>query len=107
MLKFTPGPWIAEKVQNDWFVREAPGGWGRGLARTASIFGPRGNEDEQEANATLMALAPEMYDLLLRFLFEYEGCVPRVGAGFVSPLATGPVMEQARALLARLEPAER
>jgi len=60
MMKHTPGPWKAEQVRNDWKVTSDD--YGRIVTR---ICYPDPKVDTTvEADARLIAAAPEMYETL-------------------------------------------
>lgn len=67
-LKWTPGPWTFARVGNRWFVGPSSAGDATdGMFDIASIHVPNYHSDgvesaykETEANACLMAAAPEM-----------------------------------------------
>jgi hypothetical protein len=64
--KFTPGPWLAEKI-GKWGVY-SDDATGSIVAQCGGFkFAPR-PEVEQEANAHLIAAAPEMYEAIVAFL---------------------------------------
>jgi len=61
--KFTPGPWSLFKMYGGWALKGAKGE----AHRIAAIMGTRKTDDdsgEAQANARLIAKAPEMYELL-------------------------------------------
>ena len=87
MAKFTPGPWSISD-DREWDGSDSldiltSGGWGDGLPWIAGVHGanvgPK-DKEETEANANLIAAAPEMYEALkttagnLRSLIAATNC---------------------------------
>jgi len=63
-MKHTQGPWTAEpSVKGGYNIRDTDGNV-PGIARTYGRYGA----EEDEANARLIAAAPEMYKALRRFV---------------------------------------
>lgn len=68
--KHTPGPWIAKAGPNRWNVTTATG------PRTFNVAAINTDRAEQEANARLIAAAPDMLAALIaaeRFVRGFEG----------------------------------
>lgn len=77
MSKHTPGPWVRDfKPGYQCDVRAASG---RKVAVTGGLQDPKTreayivNSAENDANAHLIAAAPEMYDLLMEALISCSG----------------------------------
>lgn len=76
--KFTKGPWYAYSHDFKDCLDEYYTEWGVSSSKTKrSICTMLGvdSEDEINANASLIAAAPEMYDLLLDIVTDYQ-CMP-------------------------------
>ena len=70
--KFTPGPWVAylnePKLNNGHATVESASG-----SHIMDVAVYKSNRDEKFANANLIAVAPEMYDILNR-MAEDDDC---------------------------------
>ena len=75
MSKFTPGPWVAEKNKSYWFVAPETGaGDGKPFQVADVCSSEPGHRDGwlQEANARLIAAAPELLEFVTEWL-ERQG----------------------------------
>jgi hypothetical protein len=98
MSKHTPGPWsIAPSGQTVWadFPHDDPNsglrvGIAREIARTTA------NDPTDRANASLIAAAPALVDVL-RECMDYLSCIPESAAG--GDDAAGQICKRARAAL--------
>ena len=97
-MSHTPGPWTVTHCYNDTDdniidvrgSREVPGGLGLLLAHVYPQLLPTGKPGAEEYNARLIAAAPEMLELLERYVKRGDD----LSAEY----------REARALLARLQP---
>ncbi len=92
--KFTPGPWVINKTyatmliitgQSDMDVCQVDAGYDSDLSQYSA-------DDEEQANAHLIAAAPELYDALSGLLYHDEN---GIGEGYDE------VIEAARLALAK------
>ena len=121
---FTPGPWVTSrsthgtwiesaKVKATWSLKEGrhEGRWAGHVVslpdhmeqdgiQCGSIAGQDKTQGEIEANARLIAAAPEMYEVLLEVLLEYKA--EAKAEGWDLPV-TG---EKLRAILAKIDGGE-
>lgn len=67
--KFTPGPWSADKCRSGWAVYAY--GSGDAVVRTEDDEGRYGAIDK-EADAHLIAVAPELYEELVQAVIQME-----------------------------------
>ncbi len=65
-MNYTKGEWRAEKIVRDWLV-EADG------RIVATVNGFPNNETESDTNARLMAVAPDMYEALKKYIRDMYG----------------------------------
>lgn len=87
----TPGPWIARQRGADWVVEPKDG---RLFNVGDALYHP-----ENEANARLIAAAPEMLEMLRDALLYIEACEERD----IVPSSRGDGYRQARAAIAKAE----
>lgn len=93
MSKHTPGPWKAESIMGVWVV-------GVPADRHLIVKVPAGSVD-CEANAALIAAAPELLEQLRRMV---DMCFRCDGTGWIErKQQTCPVCAAARALVERLK----
>jgi hypothetical protein len=93
--KHTPGPWRLSDKNNGWRgIDSVPGRW-VSLAGVAVDMDGKPHLDG-EANAALIAAAPELADALKAALFALEGAIMLQGMDVFAPTA-----EKARAALAK------
>ena len=73
MANHTPGPWHAVRANEDRFYID-----GQGAPVLAWVFGdlPEFRGGKMEANADLIAAAPEMYEALKRCIVALEALYP-------------------------------
>lgn len=81
-VKFTPGPWVVSterrvEIGCDWHWI-GPEDW---HTRTARCVGYFGEEEEQEANANLIAAAPDLYEALDALFKDYKQLADSGDAG--------------------------
>ena len=69
MAEHTPGPWSALRCEHGWHIGPQPAG-------VCSISDNSGGErrDQQEANARLIAAAPEMLEALRAIIYASDKC---------------------------------
>lgn len=68
--KHTPGPWIATASDNGEWGIDAASGWG--IATVAGSAGDGPGNDESDANARLIAAAPELLEALEHLVDQGE-----------------------------------
>ena len=78
--KFTPGPWTAYKFSSDWWVGNASDDSGP-MLRVGSWY------DEREANANLIAAAPDLYAACAEFVRKVESGAARSTRSYEQMLA--------------------
>jgi hypothetical protein len=79
MSKLTPGPWALDCAEEDAYYRCIMAQ--QKIVARVMLRGIMGNKlDYAEANARLIAAAPEIYDAL-RDVFEYLDAIPESAAG--------------------------
>ena len=70
-LKHTPGPWIIKKSAVSYFIDARLKG---STMQEVAYIGATETNEQHEANARLIAAAPDMYDALRQWLYaeKYE-----------------------------------
>ncbi|MGV5083073.1 hypothetical protein [Pseudomonas aeruginosa] len=66
MRKHTPGPWFVNGHEN--YTKYVEARIGGGLLQEVAACGPTEQQEQQEANARLIAAAPELLDALVNLL---------------------------------------
>lgn len=98
---FTPGPWVAREEPHRSAIFSASAYAGRHIATASSYWagdGPRA--EEREANARLMAAAPDMFEAL-KEVVAYLDSIEGLGEGGTSAYDVPSIM--ARAAIAKAE----
>ena len=99
-MKHTPGPWITRLESAPMHAVQLAGQYGRAIV--AYVPAPEGwSLAHQDANARLIAAAPELLDALKRMLAAYDADKAR-GIAFGNDNAA----DQARAAIAKAEGSE-
>ncbi len=71
MRKHTPGPWFVNGHEN--YTKYVEARIGGGLLQEVAACGPTEQQEQQEANARLMAAAPELLEALQGMIEVYGG----------------------------------
>ncbi|MBI7352836.1 hypothetical protein JEV04_15400 [Pseudomonas aeruginosa] len=66
MRKHTPGPWFVNGHET--YTKYVEARIGAGLLQEVAACGPTEQQEQQEANARLIAAAPELLDALVNLL---------------------------------------
>lgn len=64
VARHTPGPWTADEFDEDWTGRICDLGWGLMVRRASAPPDDIPSEAESEANARLIAAAPDLLEVL-------------------------------------------
>lgn len=106
--KFTPGPWTISRSRSGYPYQicalkqddSAPGRVGTRITRWGAISLP--SSAEGEANASLIAAAPELYEALRAVIAEAdEGRIVSASGDYIESRGPHHVMQDARAALAK------
>ena len=89
--KWTPGTWFLNGPWNIYAEREGE------RSKCVATIVPQGTIAEREANARLIALAPELAEALAAFIDEWHADESNFYRAETAPI------KQARALLAKIE----
>jgi hypothetical protein len=82
MNKFTPGPWFRDRVSG--YHCDVRAGNGRKVASTAGLqnFPTKQGDIENDANAILIAAAPDMLEVLESLFRQVETSSPEIKRAF-------------------------
>ncbi|HFF2105780.1 TPA: hypothetical protein ACGBGH_004783 [Pseudomonas aeruginosa] len=97
MSKHTPGPWFVNGRES--YTKYVEARIGGGLLQEVAACGPTEQQEQQEANARLIAAAPELLEALQGMIEVYGGqynddCLPKASTELE-------LIQQARAAIAK------
>lgn len=95
MSKFTPGPWHKQQLTKSWGIYDQQG---TSVARVADAYGVA--SERRQADARLIAAAPEMYEALRQIVMLDDDAHPGLATWHE---ARAKAHEAARAVLAKVE----